>query len=95
MSSIIYSINVWNQNKLIPSQVHDWCLIQTGQNHCETTKAHKIWLHLTSRETSQVQNRKFMYMNDNDITIFFFVRLSDKYRLLGLCIKYSHLMKDV
>jgi len=26
---------------MIPSQVHEWYLIQTGQNYCVTTKAQK------------------------------------------------------
>jgi len=39
MSRVIRSINVWNQNKLIPGQEYECCLIQTGQNHRVTTKA--------------------------------------------------------
>jgi len=38
---------------------------------------------------------KFIHMNNINITMFFFVRLSDKHGLLGLCIKYIRLMKDV
>jgi len=39
---------------------------------------------------------KFMHMNNINVTmLFFFVRLSDKHGLLGLCIKYIHRMKDV
>ena len=41
MSRVIRCINVWNRKKLIPNQVHEWCLIQTGQNHCVITKAQK------------------------------------------------------
>jgi len=41
MSRVIRCINVWNQNKLIPGHKHELCLIQTGQNHCVTTKAQK------------------------------------------------------
>jgi len=39
---------------------------------------------------------KFTHMNNVNITmLFFFVRLSDKHRLLGLYIKYIRLMKDI
>ena len=41
MSRVIHVINVRNQSKMIPSQVHECCLKQTGQNHCVTTKAQK------------------------------------------------------
>jgi len=39
---------------------------------------------------------KFMRMNNINITILIFLGdLVTKHRLLGLCIKYIHLMKDV
>ena len=55
MSRVTLCTNVWNQNKLIPSQVQERCLKQTGQNHCATNKStKKVWLQLTSTE-KQVQ----------------------------------------
>ena len=41
MSRVICCINIWNQNKLIPNEVHELCLIQAAQNHHATTKAQK------------------------------------------------------
>ena len=42
---------------------------------------------------------KFMHMNNINVTFFFlssfFFSLSEKHGLLGLCIKYIRLMKDV
>ena len=81
------SINIWNQNKLIPGQVHEWCLIQAGQNHCVTTKAQKDMALFNKQRNKSSTDSKFMHMNNINTTmlIFSFVRLGDKHRLLGLC----------
>ena len=74
---------------MIPSQVHECCLKQTGQNHCVTTKAQKV-----KQVEKQVKYRQQIYAYEQH-QHFFFVKLSDKHRLLGQCIKYIHLLKDV
>jgi len=50
------------------------------------------------KQTEKKVKYRQQIMHKNNINIkmlFFFVILSDKHRLLGLCIKYICLMKDV
>jgi hypothetical protein len=47
MSRVIHCNNFWNQTKLIPSQIHKRCLIQTGgKKHCVITKHRHMNKHL-------------------------------------------------
>jgi hypothetical protein len=80
-------------NKLIPSQVHERRSLQTRQNHCVTTKAQKD-MAIVKQVEKQVKYRQQIYAYEQH-QHFFFVKLSDKHRLLGQCIKYIHLLKDV
>jgi len=64
--------------KLIPIQGHEWCLIQTGQNHCVTTEAQKH-MAIVKQAEKQVRYRpqmntdsKFMHTNNTDITMLIF-----------------------
>ena len=50
----------------------------------------------SSTEQQMYTDSKFMHMNNINITmLIFFVRISDKYGLLELCIKYIRLMKVI
>ena len=58
MSRVICNINVWNQNKLIPDQEHERRLIQTGQNHCVTTKTQKDMAIVNKHRNKSSTDRK-------------------------------------
>jgi len=46
---------------MIPSKAHEWCLIQTGQNHCVTTKAQKD-MAIVKQAEKQVKYRQQIYV---------------------------------
>jgi hypothetical protein len=99
MSRVTRCVNVWNQSKMIPSQVHEWCLIQTGQNHCVTTKAQKYMATVNRQRNKSSTDSKFMHMNNinknKNFFFFFFFETWWTNVELGLCLKYICLMKDI
>jgi len=78
MSRVISIRNVCNGNKLIASQVHECCLIQTGKKHCVTTKAQK-YMAIVKKQRKvkfrQQMNTDSKLMHMNNINILFHLLL--------------------
>ena len=77
MSRVIRCINVWNQNKLIPCQVHEWCLIDRTKPLCNNKSTKDMAIVNKQRKVKYRQHMntdsKFMHMNNINITMFFFL----------------------
>jgi len=90
-------IYVWNQTNWFQVKYMNDAQYRQDKNRCVKTKAQKDMATVNKQRNKSSTDSKFIHMNNITITmlLFFFVKLSDKHGLLGLHIKYIHLIKDV